>query len=585
MTGMGGGSLKVRNPQVTAHFLNTLRWQMLLVLFVAIGAALVAAVWLRRHPATDEPALESTGRRILRVGFGLLWVIDGLLQVQPSMPIGLPTQVVQPTVATAPTAVAHLVNLGLDAWLRHPSVGAAATVWLQLGLGAWLLLARDGWMSRVAGWASAGWALSIWVLGAGFGALFVPPITWFFGAPGATFYYFLAGVALGVPVAWWRRIDILRWSSRLLGVLFIWLGVIQALPGNGFWSSGSTGSSGALVSMSQQMSQLSQPAIAASIQRWFTSVTQHGSAVINVVAVVTLLGLGFALIIGRRRLLRPAVVAYGVVAVLAWIFVQDFGVFGGVGTDVNSMIPSLLVVVALVAAMRSTPTSPAPVARRPSAEESQRTRAMLASSSIGVFLVGALGMLALPLLPGTSIDAAVAAGSQVAPLQGAAPGFTLVDQSGRVTSLASLRGTTVVLSFLDPVCTSDCPIEAQELKAASEQLGPHANVTFVAVNANPTYRSLSALRAFNAREGMESVDGWRFLTGTETMLQRTWDSYGVEVSSVGAGGMVSHAEPIFVIRPNGSLFSTWTAQLGQTSSSVLGGSTTSLVVAQVKAAS
>ena len=38
-------------------------------------------------------------------------------------------------------------------------------------------------------------------------------------------------------------------------------------------------------------------------------------------------------------------------------------------------------------------------------------------------------------------------------------------------SLASLRGKVVLMTFLDPVCTTDCPIIAQEFKQAGQMLG------------------------------------------------------------------------------------------------------------------
>ncbi len=52
-----------------------------------------------------------------------------------------------------------------------------------------------------------------------------------------------------------------------------------------------------------------------------------------------------------------------------------------------------------------------------------------------------------------------------------APGFSLTDQRGRTVSLASLRGKVVLMTFLDPVCTTDCPVIAQELKQAGRMLG------------------------------------------------------------------------------------------------------------------
>ena len=44
-----------------------------------------------------------------------------------------------------------------------------------------------------------------------------------------------------------------------------------------------------------------------------------------------------------------------------------------------------------------------------------------------------------------------------------APDFHLVSQSGQPVSLASLRGSVTLLTFLDPRCTDDCPV-ATELK-------------------------------------------------------------------------------------------------------------------------
>src|SRR6185437_6431698 len=49
--------------------------------------------------------------------------------------------------------------------------------------------------------------------------------------------------------------------------------------------------------------------------------------------------------------------------------------------------------------------------------------------------------------------------------------FTLTSQAGRPVSLSSLRGKVVLLTFLDPVCTTDCPLIAQEMRSADAMLG------------------------------------------------------------------------------------------------------------------
>jgi peroxiredoxin len=42
----------------------------------------------------------------------------------------------------------------------------------------------------------------------------------------------------------------------------------------------------------------------------------------------------------------------------------------------------------------------------------------------------------------------------------------LTDQHGRTITLANLRDKVVLLTFLDPVSTSDCPMEAREFRKA-----------------------------------------------------------------------------------------------------------------------
>ena len=55
--------------------------------------------------------------------------------------------------------------------------------------------------------------------------------------------------------------------------------------------------------------------------------------------------IGAAFLTGQRRLVRPAVIAFTVLCLADWVLI-DFGIFGGLGTDPNSMIPFALLAVA-----------------------------------------------------------------------------------------------------------------------------------------------------------------------------------------------------------------------------------------------
>ena len=54
-----------------------------------------------------------------------------------------------------------------------------------------------------------------------------------------------------------------------------------------------------------------------------------------------------------------------------------------------------------------------------------------------------------------------------------APGFRLADASGAPISLGAFRGRPVIVTFIDPVCRSLCPLEAQQLKSALATLSTH----------------------------------------------------------------------------------------------------------------
>jgi len=175
-------------------------------------------------------------------------------------------------------------------------------------------------------------------------------------------------------------------------------------------------------------------------------------------------------------------------------------------------------------------------------------RAVLALWAAAIVVVGAGPMAAAQASPTAAPIIANAIDGDAAPLNFAAPGFTLSDQDGRSVSLASLRGKVVLLTFLDPVCTSDCPLIAQEFRAADQMLGTQTHgVEMVAIVANPVYRSDAYTRAFDAQEGLSRLPNWLFLTGSLSQLQQVWKSYGIAAQILPAGGMVAHNDIAYVI--------------------------------------
>ncbi len=279
---------------------------------------------------------------LLRIGFGLLWLLDGILQAQPNMPAGLPSQVIEPTAGASPPWVQHVVHWGQAAWISHPVPAGSAAVWIQVVLGAWLLAAPRGALSRLAGLASVGWGLVVWVFGESFGGIFAPGLTWLTGAPGAVLIYVAAGALIALPPRTWRSPRAGQLTLAGLGLFLAVMAGLQAQPSLGYWQGTSYGQPGPLAVMARSMAQTPQPGFLSAWVGTFGAFDEaHGFAV-NLVVVAALTVTGAAFLSGRRWLIRPALIAFTALCLADWVLVEDLGFLGGLGTDPNSMIPFIL---------------------------------------------------------------------------------------------------------------------------------------------------------------------------------------------------------------------------------------------------
>jgi cytochrome oxidase Cu insertion factor (SCO1/SenC/PrrC family) len=588
MPGMNSG-LDPSDPTLEAAFRSALLHQGLIAAGVFVLLWLLWGAsrnWVPEQAAAtagSRGAAEPAGRRVLRIGFGLLWVFDGILQAQPKMPGGLPSQVIEPAAQASPRWVQDVVNAGGTIWSNHPITVAAASVWIQVGIGVWLLVAPRGRWSRAAGLASVAWGLAVWALGESFGGIFAPGLSWLTGAPGAVLLYCVAGALVALPPRAWGTARTGRLLLAGAGAFFIGMAVLQAWPGRGYWQGTAHGQPGTLAGMVDGMAQGSQPHVLSAMVSSFGAFdTAHGFAV-NLFVVIVLAATGAGLLSRRRRLTRAALIAAAVLCLADWVLVQDFGFLGGLGTDPNSMIPTLLLLAGGYLAL-----TPVPAADQPAVAETaalaaaadpavapatsgnwrgwlrpERARAVLAATSIQtVTALGAVAVVAIGVAPMAAASVnrtadpilAEAIAGYSPPLNMPASAFQLTDQHGRAVTLASLRGKAVLLTFLDPVCTTDCPLIAQEFKAAGAQLGAQdSKVELVAIVANPTYYSTQFTQAFDQQEGLSSVANWLYLTGPLTQLEHIWNQYGVDVQDLPAGAMSAHNDLAFVIDPAGTI--------------------------------
>jgi cytochrome oxidase Cu insertion factor (SCO1/SenC/PrrC family) len=180
------------------------------------------------------------------------------------------------------------------------------------------------------------------------------------------------------------------------------------------------------------------------------------------------------------------------------------------------------------------------------------TRTVIAAWALGLTLLGAFPLAAAAADRSADPVLAQALNGSPAVLNFPAKDFSLTDQHGHAVTLAGLRGKVVLLTFLDPVCTTDCPLIAQEFRAADQLLGARAKkVELVAVTSNPVYHSAADSLAFDRQEGMAQLPNWKFLSGPLPALRQMWHNYYFSADIVPAGGMILHPDIAYVIDASG----------------------------------
>jgi hypothetical protein len=284
--------------------------------------------------------------RVVQIGLGCLWLLDGLLQLQPKLfgpdfanNVILPSAQGQPGLLSGSvTHMAHLISV-------QPAVVNAVFASVQILVGIGLLL-RDTVKPALA--LSIGWALGVWAFGEGFGMLFTGSASPLTGAPGAALLY--AAVSLLVwPAARTRAPPDRRapaaadgplgaaggravWAALWVGMGWLWLLPANRTPGSvaGAIQGAASGEPGWLSHLEMAASNL---------------FAGRGSSTAVVTAAASMV-IGLGPLVTKRS--WPYLVAGMALALDYWVFGQAFGqMFTGGGTDPSTGPLVILLAVAL----------------------------------------------------------------------------------------------------------------------------------------------------------------------------------------------------------------------------------------------
>jgi len=191
-----------------------------------IGARAESNRVRRRERAGVTTSPGTDARRVLQLILAAIWLLDGLLQYQPSMYGTMFGQMIGGSAAGNPGVIANPISWNA-ALVEHHQVllnTVFATIQLLLGLG---IAYRP--TVRLALAASIAWSLAVWWFGEGLGAVLSGGASPVNGAPGAVILYallavllwpadrlgvtapFVAARAVGAPVA--RLLWLVLWGS------------------------------------------------------------------------------------------------------------------------------------------------------------------------------------------------------------------------------------------------------------------------------------------------------------------------------------------------------------------------------------
>jgi protein SCO1/2 len=103
------------------------------------------------------------------------------------------------------------------------------------------------------------------------------------------------------------------------------------------------------------------------------------------------------------------------------------------------------------------------------------------------------------------------------------PSFSLRDQDGRRVTMSQYRGRPVVVTFLYSHCRTTCPVEAQQIKGALDDLGKRIPV--LAISVDPPGDKPASVKRFNREQGMTGRIRW--VLGSERQLRPLWKGFAI----------------------------------------------------------
>jgi protein SCO1/2 len=133
---------------------------------------------------------------------------------------------------------------------------------------------------------------------------------------------------------------------------------------------------------------------------------------------------------------------------------------------------------------------------------------------------------------------------------GEVPGFTLIDEQGRLTRLADFRGRLVAIDFIYTRCPLPdvCPRLSANFALLQKKFGP--SIVLLSITIDPGHDTPEVLREYAARWRADSKM-WHFLTGPSAEIQKIAGYFGLVYFA--EEGSITHTSSTALVAPDGRL--------------------------------
>ena len=204
-----------------------------LFLFFVIGAKVVILFTIR----VPKPSVPRA-RRILWTGFGVWWLLSGVLQIFPWTVTHSPGALSHALYRYQPLSVIRAYHFFLIQWTSQPVTWNILAVIFQVLFGIMLLTEAENIAGRITLALAAVFAGIVWVIPEALGGMLSWPVSAAAGAPGAGLVAVVTAVLLLLPAGRWSASQTPERIRQGLSAFFAVAAVVEANPWSGLWGEG-----------------------------------------------------------------------------------------------------------------------------------------------------------------------------------------------------------------------------------------------------------------------------------------------------------------------------------------------------------